>query len=144
MHSLFRHLCKEDSPIHSCSKTLTKDYYAKHYKGDFNYFMTEFAKGHTPFKYIFRSQAMITTYRSGLFGHVFIPDFVGKFETLQQDFNILCNMFGLSKIKLPHLRKSNHEDYKDIYNKYSKQAVSRLYREDIDLFNYDFDGVDNV
>jgi hypothetical protein len=36
-------------------------------------------------------------------------DFYGKYETLQEDFDCVCEKIGLSKVKLPHYNKSQNE-----------------------------------
>ena len=36
-------------------------------------------------------------------------DFYGKYETLQEDFDCVCEKIGLPKVKLPHYNKSQNE-----------------------------------
>lgn len=64
-------------------------------------------------------------------------DFVGRFENLEKDWDILCNKLGITK-KLPHLNKSKHRDYKIYYTKELIQIVKTIYKEDIDFFKYEF------
>lgn len=71
----------------------------------------------------------------------FIPndmDFIGKFESLQDDFNVICNKVQITNITLPHMWKTIHRDYKEYYNERAIQMVASKYAEDIEKFNYSF------
>ena len=65
-------------------------------------------------------------------------DFVGRFETLSEDFHKICEAIGISPITLPHKMKGRGEDYRDSYNSDSIQLVSTVYREEIEMFGYSF------
>ena len=67
-------------------------------------------------------------------------DFVGRFETLDQDFLKVAKHLNITD-KLPHINKSKRrKDYKSYYeNKEVLNKVSELYKKDIELFNYKFD-----
>ncbi|MFH1592953.1 MAG: sulfotransferase family 2 domain-containing protein [Candidatus Woesearchaeota archaeon] len=67
-----------------------------------------------------------------------IVDFVGKFENLQGDFNKVCEMFHIKKEVLPITKKTEHDFYKNYYNKETREMIAKTYREDIRLFGYDF------
>jgi len=87
-------------------------------------------------------------------------DFVGRFETLQQDFDKVCQWLGFEDSKLPHRNPSNKksrnlkrkvrnalflngEDRKkhwtEFYDQRTLDAVSRLYEKDIEAFGYRFE-----
>lgn len=68
-----------------------------------------------------------------------IIDFVGRYETLEQDFNYVCKVLNLNS-SLPHLNKSNHRDYRSYYSERAKKLVSEHFQEDIQLFGYTFEG----
>ena len=67
-------------------------------------------------------------------------DFVGYFEQLQQDWDTVCDHVGLSPIRLPHRRLSNHPHYTQLYDEETKKIVQDLYAEDIEQFKYKFLG----
>jgi hypothetical protein len=86
-------------------------------------------------------------------------DFVGKFETLQQDFDRVCQHLGFDESNLPHvnssdkksrelrrrvrnfLRRNGESDfhsYVEFYDDETRELVSNLYRSDIENFDYSF------
>ena len=89
------------------------------------------------------------------------PSFpLGRFETLQQDFDKVCQWLGFEDSKLPHRNPSNKksrnlkrkvrnalflngEDRKkhwtEFYDQRTLDAVSRLYEKDIEAFGYRFE-----
>lgn len=75
-------------------------------------------------------------------GH-FLVDFIGRYETLAEDFARLCNLLQI-KASLPHLNKSQHRDYSSYYNDHSRQLVAEHFKDDIALFGYHFAGFDNA
>lgn len=66
-------------------------------------------------------------------------DFVGRFESLQEDFQRLCDHIGMTA-ELPHINRSDRktETYRDVYSNAAAEKVCELYQEDIDLFGYTF------
>ncbi len=65
-------------------------------------------------------------------------DFIGRYESLQSDFQIVCDKLSLGDIVLPHERKSKRKPYQSYFNAKSKLVVSKLYEEDLDTFKYVF------
>jgi hypothetical protein len=63
-------------------------------------------------------------------------DFIGRFENLQDDFNIIARKLGIDEIELPHLRKSQRKSFEDYYCKESLKIINRLYKQDFDVFGY--------
>lgn len=68
-----------------------------------------------------------------------IVDFVGRYETIDIDFNYVCQRLGI-KAALPHLNRTAHKDYRAYYTKKSIERVEQIHSDDVDLFGYSFDG----
>ena len=68
-----------------------------------------------------------------------LVDFVGRYESLNEDFARVCRRLGLT-LDLPHLNRSSHSDYRSYYNERTKAIVDECFRADIELFGYAFDG----
>ncbi|MGK7931014.1 MAG: sulfotransferase family 2 domain-containing protein [Microcystaceae cyanobacterium] len=66
-----------------------------------------------------------------------LVDFVGRFETLDTDFAKICDRIGISTT-LPKLNVSNTKPYQEFYNEKTKELIRDTFKEDIDLFGYDF------
>jgi hypothetical protein len=95
-------------------------------------------------------------------------DFVGRFENLQADFDHICQNIGLATSEIPHVNKStvsgvtryglrghcmdalaflryrtpkaDFPHYTKYYDRESQEIVADLYRRDIELLRYSFDG----
>lgn len=88
-----------------------------------------------------------------------IVDFIGRFESLGEDFVTVCNKLQLNDTKLPHVnstssfrrmaeRKLRHlfrvekrikKNYKEYYDNETIEQVARIYKSDIHMFNYQFE-----
>jgi hypothetical protein len=62
-------------------------------------------------------------------------DFIGKFENLQSDFELLKTKVEIGG-EIPHLVKSNHTHYKDYYNQESWDMLEEAYKKDVEYFGY--------
>ena len=86
-----------------------------------------------------------------------LVDFVGRFESLQNDFDKVCKELGIEDSALPHRNPSNKKSrnlkrrarnflfrngegnkksYREFYDEETLEAVSRYYRKDIETFGY--------
>ena len=69
-------------------------------------------------------------------------DYIMRFESLQRDFEKLCNKLGESNTSLPHkyssasIRKS--VPYQEYYDEETRNIIARIYDIDIKYFGYNF------
>jgi hypothetical protein len=71
-------------------------------------------------------------------GGAIAMDFVGRFESLQHDFNDVCQRQQIAATPLPHVFKTHHAPYTDYYDDRTRRRVERLYAADIAAFGYRF------
>lgn len=67
-------------------------------------------------------------------------DFIGRFETLEYDFETIIKHLNLCKVKLPHLNKGDHIQYNEApeYTDFAISYVAERAKEDIEYFGYTF------
>lgn len=68
-----------------------------------------------------------------------IVDFIGHYESLQEDFDAVCERIGVPRVALPHKRKAEgRDDFRRYYNDETAEIVAAHYRPDIETFGYRF------
>jgi hypothetical protein len=66
-------------------------------------------------------------------------DKIIRFENLNNDFEEVKSILGINKISLiPHLNKTDREDYKNYYDEESLNIIYNWFIEDIKFFNYSY------
>jgi hypothetical protein len=75
-----------------------------------------------------------------------LVDFYGKFETLQKDFDKICEMLGLNKMQLPNKRPTKHKSYESYYSPDAMEMVYRINKKDFQLLKYpkQIDGLNHI
>lgn len=67
-----------------------------------------------------------------------IVDYIGRFERLQEEFDVVCERLNIEKKILPFINKTEHRPYWTYYDKDCEQIVAELFHKDITYFNYKF------
>lgn len=70
--------------------------------------------------------------------------FIGRFENFEEDFKLVLNALGIKNAVIPHKNISNHRHYSTYYNEKTKAMIASKYKEDIELFGYRFEDVEEV
>ena len=81
----------------------------------------------------------------------FVPDWIGRYENLQEDFKKLCKILGIKHVQVPHLNSSNSivgasrrmvnynsKEYRKFYTPEARRLVEDLYAEEIEMFKFEF------
>lgn len=75
-------------------------------------------------------------------------DFIGRFENFEGDLRLLLkrfalgrSFFGLFNRKIPKVNASRRKNTGIYYDDESRELVARIYKKDIELFNYQFPGL---
>ncbi len=73
-------------------------------------------------------------------GRTPLADFVGRVETMQADYEAICDKLGIPARALERVNGSRHGDYRQYYDQQLAEAVAARYASDLALFGYGFDG----
>ncbi len=60
------------------------------------------------------------------------------YETLQSDFDDLCDHLNLPRIELSRLGATIRKPYREYYTPQTKDIVGKIYKADIERFGYEF------
>lgn len=66
-----------------------------------------------------------------------IIDYIGRFESLEQDFRNIVDKIGLRDVTLPKVNVSKHRGYEEYYTEESARRVYELWQPDFDVLGYD-------
>ncbi len=123
------------SRVVSWYKNVMRDeLHQKEHKVTKNCGFEEFLEKHTN-QWALRPQLFWLKNSSGELG----VDFVGKFESLEQDFSKACERIGVDHVQLPKMLDGNIGQYANYYNQRTRKIVSELYAEEIEMFEYAFE-----
>jgi hypothetical protein len=85
-------------------------------------------------KNIFRNQIDYLIDEKG----AIIVDFIGRFEHLQEDFDVISRHLGRAPVELPRTNTSQHATYTEYYSPATAEMVAKRYAQDIKQFGYRF------
>ena len=71
----------------------------------------------------------------------FLLDYIGRFENLAEDFAEICEHLQVS-VELPHINRSQHEDYRSYYTDATRKRVADHWGEEIRRLSYNFENRD--
>jgi hypothetical protein len=71
-------------------------------------------------------------------GGACLVDFIGRYETLQADFDTACDRAGIPRRTLPRTNAAGGRDPFTIYDDASAELVGRLFAADVERFGYAF------
>jgi len=66
-------------------------------------------------------------------------DYIGRFESLNEDFREVCRRAQIPELTLEHTNKGSGEDYRERYDDASRDLIASYYKEEIALFGYTFE-----
>ena len=66
-------------------------------------------------------------------------DYIGKFEELPRVLDQISAKFDLRGVTFPHEISGSGEDYRINYDDETRELISKVYSEEIELFGYTFD-----
>ena len=65
-------------------------------------------------------------------------DFIARLETIDQDFLFISNKIGSQNKIIKKLNKSSRLNYRKYYDEKTRNIVKNAYKDDIELFGYEF------
>lgn len=68
-----------------------------------------------------------------------IVDYLMRFESLQQDFDQVCDILGKPRRMLAHHNRGSREHYSRYFDEDSKRAFLRHFSRDVELFGYAYE-----
>ncbi len=62
-----------------------------------------------------------------------------RFESMQDDFDRICDRIGKPRMELPHINTSERErDYRKYFTPYTRRLAEEHFAEDLRVFGYEF------
>jgi hypothetical protein len=70
-------------------------------------------------------------------GHI-IVDYIMRFESLQRDFDHVCDVIGKPRRALQHDNRGNRQHYTKYFDDETRAKFLNLFRKDVELFGYQY------
>lgn len=108
---------------------------------DFDQFIKWKMDPDRPYQYhVDTSMELQSDYLVDLHGNL-LTDFIGHYETLQADFDHICDKVGIPRRALPHKRKAidRDSDYRSYYTPELVDLVAGWFKTDIEKLGYQFE-----
>lgn len=86
----------------------------------------------------FSVEPLNTTKKYAQYNMVENCSYIGRFEHLQEDFNEICGLIGIEPIKLPHVWKTEHKHYSELYTDELRDIIAEAQSGDTETFGFDF------
>lgn len=68
------------------------------------------------------------------------PEFIGRYERLDEDWPRLTSLLGIAPVALGHANQSiDRPPYAEVYDSRTRKIVASVYAEDIERFGYEFE-----
>jgi len=68
-----------------------------------------------------------------------IVDYIGRFEELEKTMRVVSKETGIPYQPLPHKNKTKrNRDYTQYYDDETREIIARLFKKEIELFDYEF------
>jgi hypothetical protein len=67
-----------------------------------------------------------------------LVDFVGRFENLKHDAQVVFERLDIRHARLPHRNRSKRAAYLKYFDGHSREWINSRYREDVESFGYEF------
>lgn len=73
-------------------------------------------------------------------------DFIGRFETLNADLDVILKKLSITRTSIPHLKKGRkrHRHYSHFYSDRMREKVGAMYETDLTMFGYQFEDERNM
>jgi hypothetical protein len=77
-------------------------------------------------------------------GNNILVDFVGRYETLEEDMASVCETLGLPSLDLPHAKshhRKDHRHYSEVLNEITRKMIEKSCAKEIAEFGYQWEDV---
>lgn len=68
-----------------------------------------------------------------------LVEFIGRFETLQKDFDHICERLAIPSVHLPRTNWTSRSGYQDYFDPNSRALAEELYQHDLKEFGYRYE-----